>query len=269
MGMLESTLATDDGVQLHWWVTPGQPADPLVIFTHGGAMDHRMWESQVAALAPRYRVVTHDVRGHGLSTCSGAQFSLDSACEDLVALIDAAGAQSVVLVGHSFGATISQLVALRHPDRVAALVGIGSACATMPQSPMARMRQSVNPLALTLLGQARVREMFADMAGATDGVREYARSAIRAVPDDVFAAIMRTGFGRPVSVAQDYTLGTPLLLLQGEKEPYGAFLGNSARWAARDGAELVMVPGAAHNANQDAPDFVNGRIAAFLGSLTQ
>lgn len=267
MAMTASALARDEGVQLHWWSTSGDAAGPLVVFTHGGAMDHEMWESQVAAFAPRYRMLTHDVRGHGLSQCSGAQFSLDSACDDLVALIDATGAESAVLIGHSFGATISQLVALRHPEKVRALVGIGAACATMPQAPVARMRQSVNPLALSLLGQARVREMFADMAGVTDSVKEYARTAIGSISDDVFAAIMRTGFGHPMTVPRDYALGVRLLLLQGEKEPYGAFLGNSSRWAERDGAELITVPGAAHNANQDAPDFVNSRIGAFLDGL--
>lgn len=269
MGMLESTLKRDDGVDLHWWVSSDQAVDPLVVFTHGGAMDHDMWESQIAAFAPRHRVLTYDVRGHGSSKCSGARFSLDAACDDLVALIDAAGAQSAVLVGHSFGATISQLVALRHPRRVRALVGVGAACATMPQAQVARMRQLVNPLALSLLGQSRVRAMFADMAGATGSVKEYARTAIDAISDDVFAAIMRTGFGRPVTVPHDYTLGIPLLLLQGEQEPYGAFLGNSSRWAQRDGAELITVPGAAHNANQDAPEFVNGRIGTFLAGLAQ
>ena len=269
MAMMKSALTRDDGVQLHWWSASGDATRPLVVFTHGGAMDHEMWESQVAAFAPRYRVLTHDVRGHGLSKCSGAQFFLDSACDDLIALIEAAGAESAVLVGHSFGATISQLLAVRHPEKVRALVGIGAACATMPQAPMARMRQSVNPLALSLLGQTRVREMFASMAGTTGSVKEYARTAIGAVSDDVFAAIMRTGFGHPVKVPQDYALGVPLLLLQGEKEPYGAFLGNSTRWAERDGAELITVPGAAHNANQDAPDFVNSRIGAFLRGLEQ
>ncbi len=262
-----STLTRDDGVQLHWWTTSDQAVERTVIFTHGGAMDHEMWESQVTAFAPGYRVVVHDVRGHGLSKCSGAQFSLDSACEDLVRLIDAAGSESAVLVGHSFGATISQLVALRHPEKVRALVGIGAACATMPQASSARMRQSVNPLALKVLGQSRVREMFAGMAGATADVREYARVAIGAVPDDVFSAIMRTGFGRPERVPDDYALGVPLMLLQGEKEPYGAFLGNSDRWALRDGAELITVPGAAHNANQDSPEFVNARIETFLTSV--
>ena len=59
----------------------------------------------------------------------------------------------------------------------------------------------------------------------------------------------------------------PLQLFRGEKEPYGAFLGNASRWAARDGAEQVIVLGAAHDASQDAPDFVSGRIGVFVAGI--
>ena len=240
MGETAGTLARD-GVVLHWWMTSGDSAAPLVVCTHGGAMDHRMWAPQVDALCSTYRVLTHDVRGHGLSRCTGAQFSLDAAADDLVALMDAAGAEKAVLVGHSVGASVSQLVALRHPARVAALVGIGAACITMPTTPTARLRQAVNPLALGVLGQKRVRAMFADMAGVKPEVKEYARRAMEAVDDDVFAAIMGTGFGHPERVPEGYTIGVPLLLLQGDREPYGAFLGRSQRWVERDGGRLCVV----------------------------
>lgn len=253
-----------NGIEIEWWLTAERPDDPLVVCTHGGAMDHRMWKPQVSALANRYRVLTYDVRGHGASHCTAAQFSLQAARDDLAALIDSAGVQSAILVGHSFGATISQLLALEQPSRVRALVGVGAACATMPSSVTARVRQSMNPLALRVLGQKRLRAMFADMAGTTPGVKAYAREAISMLNDDMFEAVMRTGFGRSVPVPIGYTLGVPLLLLQGDKEQYGAFLGGSKRWAERDGGRLISVPGAAHNANQDAPEFVNAEILSFL-----
>ena len=48
------------------------------------------------------------------------------------------------------------------------------------------------------------------------------------------------------------------------QEPYSAFMGTTPQWANRDGARLALVPNAAHNANQDSPDFVNGQITSFL-----
>ncbi len=170
-----------EGARLHWWLSPGGATAPLVVCTHGGAMDHRMWDPQVNELASQHRVLTHDVRGHGLSSSPASTFSVDAAAEDLIALIDTAGAEKVVLIGHSVGASISQLVALHHPDRVGALIGIGAACITMPATATARLRQAVNPLALGLLGQKRVRAMFAEMAGVTPAVKSYARETIDAL----------------------------------------------------------------------------------------
>ena len=266
MGVAQGHIERDR-VELHWWLEGEDPDAPLVVCTHGGAMDHRMWDAQVTALAREYRILSYDLRGHGLSRCLASEFSLDAACEDLVALMDVVDAEAAVLVGHSVGATVSQLVTLRHPRRVRALIGIGASCATMPPTITARIRQAVNPLALTVLGQKRLREMFADMAGVNAEVKEYARQAIGLLDDEVFAAVMRTGFGRYQSVDEGYELGVPLLLLQGDQEPYSAFMGTTPRWVKRDGARLAVVPGAAHNANQDSPDFVNGQIAGFLAEL--
>jgi len=102
------------------------------------------------------------------------------------------------------------------------------------------------------------------MAGTTAEVKKYAREVIVRLDDDVFAAVIRTGFGGYQAVDDDYTLGVPLLLLQGDNEPYSAFMGTTPDWAKRDDALLTLVPNAAHNANQDSPGFVNDRLATFL-----
>jgi len=256
-----------DGAQIHWRLTAEDADSPLVVFTHGGAMDHRMWQPQVDAFSADYRVLTYDVRGHGLSRCAASRFSVEAAADDLVGLLDMIGDSEAVLVGHSVGASIAQTVALQHPERVTALVGIGAACITIPQTTLARARQAVNPLALGLLGQKRVREMFADMAGVNAEVKEYARHAIAALDEESFAAVMRTGFGRPYKVPASYELGVPLLVLQGDQEPYAAFMGRTAQWVGRDNATLMTVPNSAHNANQDSPGFVNGQIRLFLTNV--
>jgi len=92
MGATQGQL-TRDGVEVHWWLTANDPDAPLLVCTHGGAMDHRMWDSQVDGLAHDYRILSHDLRGHGQSKCPGSKFSVDAACDDLVALIDTVGAE--------------------------------------------------------------------------------------------------------------------------------------------------------------------------------
>ncbi|HET6351826.1 MAG TPA: alpha/beta fold hydrolase [Coriobacteriia bacterium] len=249
---------------IHWWLEGSDGNAPLIVFTHGGAMDHRMWDAQVAAFKGEYRVLTYDVRGHGASKCPAETMSLESCRDDLLALMDQAGAERAVLVGHSVGATISQLAAVKSPQRVTALIGIGAVCATIAPPFAAKLRQAINPIALKLLGQQKLRQMFAEMAGVTPEVQAYARDAITALTDGAFESVMRTGFGAGYAADPSYKLNAPLLLLRGDHEPYTAFMGAARQWLERDAATEIVVPNAAHNANQDAPDFVNERIREFL-----
>lgn len=254
---------TRGNATIHWWLE-GPDDAPLIVFTHGGAMDHRMWDAQVAAFRGDHRVLTYDVRGHGASKCPAEAMSLEASRDDLLALMDQLGAEKAVLVGHSVGATISQLAAVKSPQRVTALIGIGAVCATIAPPLTAKVRQAVNPIALKVLGQQKLRQMFAEMAGISPQVQDYAREAITSLTDDAFEAVMRTGFGAGYAADPGYKLNAPLLLLRGDHEPYTAFMGANPKWIERDGATETVVPNAAHNANQDAPGFVNDRIGEFL-----
>src|SRR6266542_2616348 len=121
------------GCPLHYWVG-GPEGKPLVVFTHGLCVDHRSWKYQVPVVAKAYRVLTWDVRGHGLSQPVGEPFNLPLAVEDLLALVDQLGYDKAVFVGHSNGTYIHQELAFRHPERVTALVIADGTCITWPHS---------------------------------------------------------------------------------------------------------------------------------------
>ena len=99
-------------------------AGPAVVFIHAGIADARMWASQLAGLADRYRVVAFDQRGFG-RTAWEAEGYADR--RDVIAVMDHVGIGSAVLVGCSLGGGIAMHVALAAPDRVDALVLIGAA----------------------------------------------------------------------------------------------------------------------------------------------
>jgi pimeloyl-ACP methyl ester carboxylesterase len=83
------------------------------------------------ALTAFSRLILFDKRGTGLSDPAIEVPTLDVRMEDLLAVLDAVGAQRVALFGLSEGAPLSILFAATHPDRTVALVLFGSA-ATMP-----------------------------------------------------------------------------------------------------------------------------------------
>lgn len=79
-------------------------------------------------LAERYRVIAFDHRGHGTGGRTRHAFRLEDCADDVLAVADALGIDSIVPVGYSMGGTIAQLVWRRHRDRVDGLV----LCATAP-----------------------------------------------------------------------------------------------------------------------------------------
>jgi pimeloyl-ACP methyl ester carboxylesterase len=63
-------VAAANGIQIGY-TDSGGPG-PAVVFSHGYLMDHTMFDRQVSALAPQYRVITWDQRGHGGTWATGA-----------------------------------------------------------------------------------------------------------------------------------------------------------------------------------------------------
>jgi pimeloyl-ACP methyl ester carboxylesterase len=106
---------------------PVPAGQPPVVFVHGAGGSHQHWLYQVRDLAaplgqdlslpPTYAL---DLPGHGRSEGVGRD-SISTYGDWLVAFLDAAQLEKVVLVGHSMGGGIAQDVALRHPHRVVAL----------------------------------------------------------------------------------------------------------------------------------------------------
>jgi pimeloyl-ACP methyl ester carboxylesterase len=100
---------------------------PLVL-VHGMVADATFWRSTVRALDGRHRLIIPELRGHGRSGPAGdGDYSIAACASDLEAVLDAFDLTRVVLVGHSFGASVAIELASRFPDRVAALVVVDGA----------------------------------------------------------------------------------------------------------------------------------------------
>ena len=98
-----------------------------VILAHGFLMDHEMFEPQVAALAPEFRVITWDERGFGRTEFDGKPFTYWDSAKDCLGLLSHLGIERAVVGGMSQGGFLSLRTALTAPERVRALVLLDTA----------------------------------------------------------------------------------------------------------------------------------------------
>jgi len=115
---------------LTYCYTGGKPFDaakPTAIFIHGVLNDHSVWILQTRYLAHHgWNVLALDLPGHGRSA-GEPPASVEDAADSVLALMDAAGLEKAVLIGHSLGSLIALEAAARAPGRIRQLVLVGTA----------------------------------------------------------------------------------------------------------------------------------------------
>jgi len=79
------------------------------------------WTPQSQSFSQDYRVILHDQRGTGRSSQTFVN-SVEQMADDALAVMDAAGVERTLYLGHSTGGAIGVALALKHPDRIAGLI---------------------------------------------------------------------------------------------------------------------------------------------------
>ena len=97
-----------------------------LVFIHGAYGSHNLWNRQTSFFSSKYDVITVDVRGHGLSFKPRRGYELEKMVEDIMMLLDHLKIESAVFVGSSMGGVIAQMIGIKYPLRVKALVLVGT-----------------------------------------------------------------------------------------------------------------------------------------------
>lgn len=168
----ERSALTVDGRTLSY-VDFGGPGRPLLAL-HGHMSEGLSYAELAARLAPEWRVLAPDQRGHGESD-RAADYSREGYLADLKALMDHLNLDRAALLGHSLGAINAYQFAARHPERVTALIN-AEGCAELGLD-------GSNPLAFVLNlpeGSAPDREAFVAQLGP---FAPHFKSVVRERPD--------------------------------------------------------------------------------------
>jgi 3-oxoadipate enol-lactonase len=232
------------GLHLHH-TDEGQGAP--VVLLHPIGLDGGFWGGLPRVLAASRRVLSLDLAGHGASPSVARPRAIEDYADDVARTVREAGGGKAALVGLSFGGMIAQMVALRHPDLVSALVACG--CGgdfPEPVRPMLRERG----LAAEREGMAAIVDSTIDR-WFTDGFRTQPavqRVRDRLLSDDV--AGWSAGWHAIADLSATprlAALAIPTLVIAGEKDvatPPAMAEATVAR--AIPGARFVVLHNAPH-----------------------
>jgi len=130
-------LSVDADLIYTYYTSPSKNGLPTLLLLHGCPDTASLWSNLISTyLVPAgYGVLAPDLVGYGLSSQPDGfeRYSLAEACKHLLAILDSECLETVVVLGHDFGAALASKVYSYHPERVAGLITLGTAF--VPPSP--------------------------------------------------------------------------------------------------------------------------------------
>lgn len=237
---------------------------PAAVLIHGAQQDHSCWTHQADWFAQHeFAVLAPDLPGHGQSEGSPLG-SIEEVADWIVALLDAAGIQGAVMVGHSMGSLIAIEAALRYPERVSRLVLIGSSV-PMPVSPVL--------LDAARHDEAKAAAMVNAFSFATQTqAGEERLSKMRAMNLQIMERQKPGVFGCDLNACNAYAraitdlsaINKPVLVLVGDQDRMTPPKASRAIAATIPGSTLVVLKDAGHALMAEQPDAMLDHLRGFL-----
>jgi pimeloyl-ACP methyl ester carboxylesterase len=197
-----------------------------VVLLHGNGASAYSWRKVIPALAQHYRVHALDMPGYGFSDKPAVAYDTPWMAEQVVGYLDAMHVARAVLVGNSTGGHIATEVAIRHPERVGALVLLDAS--GLPEASTAS-----RPLVWRLIHWPVVGPLLLQLPArhfTADGLRHAVADPAVVTEEDIdcYYAPLRTAGGMraftartgervgPERAAQVATITAPTLVVTGD-----------------------------------------------------
>jgi pimeloyl-ACP methyl ester carboxylesterase len=230
------------------------PKLPAVVFIHGAAFDHSVWQWQSRYFAHHGRsVLAIDLPGHGRSP-GALRATIEEWADWVAALLDAANLSNVALVGHSMGSLIALETALKHAGRLSKLALVGTAAPMPVGDAFLAAALDRSPAALDMeavWGHSRQSQLMQSpvpgmtLLGASRSLNE------RSKPGALHAALRACNNYRP-SKESLRALRVPTLVLAGKRDQMTQLKSGQALAAEIPGAKFLALD-AGHSMMSEAP----------------
>lgn len=250
-----SELIRDD-VRLHYTVHGAGRDRPPILLSHGFGASGAMWEPNLEALSDGRRVLTWDMRGHGLSQSPAApeHYGVEQSVGDMLALLEVLEAPQAVIGGMSLGGYLSLAFHARHPERVQSLILVDTGPGYRREEPRAKWNGFAERTATAL-----ERDGLSALPARPETGRHFD-------PRGLANAARRVMAQHNAEVIESLdSIDVPTLVVVGGED--ADFLRPAEYMAQRiAGARMVVLEGAGHAANIDAAPEFNAAVREFLAA---
>ena len=251
------------------------PATPPIVFIHGALNDHSIWTAQERALSEAgYKVMALDLPGHGDSSPGPALASVEAMADWLLARLDAAGVDKVLLAGHSMGSLIALETADRAPARVAGLALLGTAAPMKVSDALLTAALDDQLGAIAMVAQWSHAPAAPDddkAAEAAAALEARSRELMQQVADSGPPHLLHTDLAACKAYANGERaaqgLGCPVLFVLGKQDKMTPPRAAKTLTAAAGHGTIVEVD-AGHAMMAEQSDAVAGALVAFAAACT-
>ena len=226
-----------------------------IVLVHGAGVTHEIWNPQLTALHNAgHRVVAVDLRGHGASHLT-TTFTIDDTLDDLIALLEHLNLDEPVLVGHSLGGNLLQMLINEWPELASRLVVIDSTWNTGPLTGSEEFWLDMAAPLLRLIPARSLPRMMARASAITPSAIATLETLFTRMPKARFLDIWRATASVP-SPDDSYRTPIPLTLAVGDRDTTGNIATAMRAWADAENITLHVIPDAGHVPSLDNPDAV-------------
>lgn len=271
-----SSFTTKNDVKIFYkdW-GQGQP----MVFSHGWPLTADAWDNQMLFFLEKgYRVIAHDRRGHGRSSQTWDDNTMDQFADDLAELIEELDLRDIILVGHSTGGgEVTRYIGRHGTERVAKLVLVGAI-------PPLMLKTDKNPGGLPIEAFDGLRKLtadnrsqfFLDLTQSFYGFNRKGAKMSEGLKESFWLQSMMGSIKAEYDCIKEFSesdfnkdlkrVDVPTLIIHGDDDqivPIGASAMMSSKIIS--GAQLKVYPGAPHGLAQTMPDKFNADVFEFIG----
>lgn len=253
-----------NGVQIH--VRDAGKGNTAIVFLHYYGGSSSTWRYVTEALSSQFRTVATDHRGWGESDAGNGDYSIGTLAADAQGVLDALGLKRYVLVGHSMGGKVAQLMASRRPQGLIGMVLVAPA-SPAPSAIPQEQRQFISHAYDTR------ESVLATCEHVLTGKALAKRDLEQVVEDSLRGAAAAKTAWPMTAMMEDITaavanINVPTLIIAGQLDKVDPVDSLKSEVLARiGGASMQTLPGVGHLSPLEAPAEIVKALLEFAGSL--